>query len=96
MTSTARGSRADRAASGRAVRGVHPRCALGVLAAPSAERDPVALLEAQAATRVPELVPIRTARMAAGPFPFLRGSAVVMAADLAATPHSGLTVQPVR
>lgn len=59
--------------------------------APAPDRaDPVALLEAQAATRLPDLVPIRYARMQVSPFAFLRGSAVVMAADLARTPVSGI------
>jgi len=56
-------------------------------------QDPVAILEAQARTRLPDLVPIRYARMLASPFSFLRGSAAVMAADLARTPVTGLTVQ---
>ena len=56
--------------------------------------DPVAELLAQAANRVPELMPIRHGRMLASPFAFFRGAAAVMAADLAATPDSGLTVQP--
>jgi uncharacterized protein (DUF2252 family) len=55
--------------------------------------DPVAMLEAQAKTRLPNLVPIRYARMLASPFAFLRGSASVMAADLANTPVTGLSVQ---
>jgi uncharacterized protein (DUF2252 family) len=55
--------------------------------------DPIALLQEQAESRVPELVPIRHGRMLVGPFAFFRGAALVMAADLAATPHSGLTVQ---
>ena len=55
--------------------------------------DPVALLEEQAATRVPELVPIRHGRMAVSPFTFYRGAALPMAADLAATPASGVVVQ---
>jgi uncharacterized protein (DUF2252 family) len=50
------------------------------------------LLE-QAAARVPELVPIRHGRMLASPFAFFRGAAALMAADLAATPRSGLAVQ---
>jgi uncharacterized protein (DUF2252 family) len=53
----------------------------------------VAILERQAATRVPELVPIRYGRMATSPFAFFRGAAAVMAADLATTPASGLRVQ---
>jgi len=52
-------------------------------------RDPVALLETQAATRVPELVPIRYGRMAASEFPFFRGAALVMADDLSRSPSSG-------
>jgi uncharacterized protein (DUF2252 family) len=60
---------------------------------PGPDRDPIAILEAQERTRVPELVPIRHARMAASPFAFFRGAAAVMAADLAATPVSGLRVQ---
>ena len=47
----------------------------------TAARDPVALLEEQAATRVPELVPIRYGRMLSNPFTFLRGAARVMAVD---------------
>jgi uncharacterized protein (DUF2252 family) len=61
---------------------------------PSAQRlDPVAILERQAETRLPDLVPIRYARMLANPFAFLRGSAAVMSADLARTPITGLRVQ---
>ena len=56
-------------------------------------RDPVALLEEQAVTRVPELVPIRYGRMLVSPFTFYRGAALIMAADLARTPASGLTAQ---
>jgi uncharacterized protein (DUF2252 family) len=55
--------------------------------------DPLALLEEQATSRIPDLVPIRYGRMAAGPFPFLRGAALPMAADLASLPNTGLTVQ---
>jgi uncharacterized protein (DUF2252 family) len=53
----------------------------------------VALLEEQAASRVPMLVPIRYGRMLASPFTFYRGAALVMASDLAGTPVSGVTVQ---
>jgi uncharacterized protein (DUF2252 family) len=61
---------------------------------PAADRpDPVALLEEQATTRVPELVPIRYGRMAVSPFTFFRGAALPMAVDLAPTPTSGLMVQ---
>ena len=61
---------------------------------PAADRpDPIALLEEQAKTRVPELVPVRYGRMAVSPFTFFRGAALPMAADLAPTPTSGFTVQ---
>jgi len=62
--------------------------------APAVDRpDPVALLRAQAATRVQELVPIRYGRMLVSPFTFYRGAAAVMAADLAHTPDTGIVVQ---
>jgi uncharacterized protein (DUF2252 family) len=53
----------------------------------------VQLLEDQATTRVPELVPIRYGRMLVSAFTFYRGAAMIMASDLASTPRSGLTVQ---
>jgi uncharacterized protein (DUF2252 family) len=55
--------------------------------------DPVDLLEQQAVTRVPDLVPVRYGRMAVSPFTFYRGAALVMASDLASTPRTGITVQ---
>jgi uncharacterized protein (DUF2252 family) len=61
---------------------------------PGADRpDPVALLESQATTRVPELVPIRYGRMLVSPFTFFRGAALVMASDLSGLPRSGLNAQ---
>ena len=61
---------------------------------PAANRpDPVSLLERQATTRVPELVPIRYGRMLVSPFTFFRGAALIMASDLATTPRSGLNAQ---
>ncbi|HET6651377.1 MAG TPA: DUF2252 domain-containing protein [Nocardioides sp.] len=61
---------------------------------PSPDRpDPVQLLEEQARTRLPELVPLRYSRMLVSPFTFFRGAAYLMAADLADTPRTGLTVQ---
>ena len=61
---------------------------------PGADRfDPIALLEEQAVNRVPELVPIRYGRMLVSPFTFFRGAALIMAADLAPTPRSGVNVQ---
>jgi uncharacterized protein (DUF2252 family) len=61
---------------------------------PPADRpDPVDILQEQAKTRIPELVPIRYGRMADSAFAFYRGGAAIMASDLARTPRSGLTVQ---
>ncbi len=83
----------ERSARGRAARVETPRSSHGRWE-PAADRpDPVALLEGQAADRLPELVPIRHGRMAASPFAFYRGAALLMAADLATTPRSGITVQ---
>src|SRR4051794_25595752 len=86
-------SPADRAASGKAARKVVPRSAHAEWAASAARPDPVALLEEQAATRVPELVPIRYGRMLVSPLTFFRGAAAVMAADLATTRSAGQTAQ---
>ena len=78
---------------GKAARAIAPRTAHGEWA-PAADRpDPVGLLEEQAASRVPELVPIRYGRMLVSPFTFFRGAAYPMAADLAGEPRSGLEVQ---
>src|SRR5437764_11084417 len=60
---------------------------------PAKDRDPVALLESQGPSRVPELLPIRYGRMLVSPFSFYRGAALVMAHDLAGTPTSGITTQ---
>ena len=61
---------------------------------PAAHRpDPVELLEEQAQTRVPELVPIRYGRMLVSPFTFYRGAAYLMASDLASGPRTGLHTQ---
>jgi Uncharacterized protein conserved in bacteria (DUF2252) len=61
--------------------------------APVAGRDALTILELQATSRIPELVPVRYGRMLVSPFTFFRGAAAVMAADLAATPRSGLVTQ---
>jgi uncharacterized protein (DUF2252 family) len=55
--------------------------------------DPIALLEEQARTRVPQLVPIRYGRMLTSPFAFFRGGALIMASDLSRTATSGLRTQ---
>jgi uncharacterized protein (DUF2252 family) len=61
---------------------------------PAVDRpDPVALLEAQNATREADLVPVRHGRMMVSPFTFYRGAAKIMAADLKDTPDAGLNVQ---
>ncbi len=84
---------AQRAALGRAARAAVPRSAHAEWAAGTERADPVTLLRAQEATRVPELVPLRHERMLESPFTFYRGAAVIMAADLATVPSSGLRVQ---
>ena len=84
---------AERAARGKAARAVAPRSGHGEWEPASDRRDPVELLEEQAASRVPELVPIRYGRMLVSPFTFFRGAAYPMAADLADAPRTGLDVQ---
>ena len=84
---------AERAAAGKAARSAARRSSHAAWEPPDGRADPVAILERQARTRVPELVPIRYGRMAVSPFAFFRGAAAVMAADLATTPTSGLRVQ---
>jgi hypothetical protein len=83
----------ESAAEGKAARSAARRSSHAGFVAPPDREDPVAILEAQAESRVPDLVPIRYGRMAASPFAFFRGAAAVMAADLARTPISGLRVQ---
>jgi uncharacterized protein (DUF2252 family) len=83
----------ERVARGKAARAEVPRSRHAIFEPPSRRADPVKLLERQAKTRVPELVPIRYGRMLVSPFTFYRGAALIMASDLAATPRSGLTVQ---
>jgi uncharacterized protein (DUF2252 family) len=83
----------ESAERGRLARGSVPRSSHGEWAPAERRPDPVAVLAAQTASRVPELVPIRYGRMLVSPFTFYRGAAAVMAADLAATPDSGIIVQ---
>ncbi len=83
----------QREAKGNAARKHTPRSSHGSWQAPKDREDPVAILERQAESRVPELVPIRYGRMRVSPFTFFRGAAAIMAADLAPTPASGFTVQ---
>jgi uncharacterized protein (DUF2252 family) len=84
---------AERVARGKAARKEVPRSGHALFEPLSTRADPVELLERQAQTRVPELVPIRYGRMLVSPFTFYRGAALIMAHDLAATPRSGLNVQ---
>src|SRR6185312_5974620 len=83
----------DSAEAGLAARAATPPTAHAGLDLPSDRLDPVSVLERQAASRVPELVPVRHGRMLASPFTYFRGAAAAMAADLAATPDSGLQTQ---
>ena len=82
----------ERMALGKQLRATVPRRSHGEYA-PPAPRDPMSILEEQAKSRLKQLVPIRYARMLESSFAFLRGSAAVMAGDLAATPTTGITVQ---
>ena len=84
---------AERVARGKAARSEVPRADHAKFEPAPSRADPVALLERQAKTRVPELVPIRYGRMLVSPFTFYRGAALLMANDLASTPRSGLNVQ---
>ena len=83
-------SRSEMLAEGRAARQQVARKSLAQRA--SAQRDPVAILEEQNAEREQHLIPLRMERMLASPFAFFRGTAAIMAADLAQDPHSGLMV----
>ena len=83
----------DRLARGRTARGETPRSTHGRWEPAPDRPDPITLLQEQAASRVPQLVPIRYGRMLVSPFTFYRGAALIMASDLAATPRSGVTVQ---
>jgi uncharacterized protein (DUF2252 family) len=83
----------ERIARGKAARAEVPRSRHAEYEAPHDRPDPVDLLEEQARTRLPELVPIRYGRMLVSPFTFYRGAAKIMASDLAGTPRSGLGVQ---
>ena len=80
----------ESAERGRTARQAVPRSAHSEWA-PAVDRpDPVAVLAAQAASRVQELVPIRYGRMLVSPFTFYRGAAAVMAADVSLRTHADL------
>ena len=93
MTNESESLRLDQRAAGRRLRKVVNRSAHGSWEPAPDRPDPIAVLQAQDHTRVQDLVPIRYGRMSASPFAYFRGSAAVMAADLAVTPVSGITVQ---
>jgi uncharacterized protein (DUF2252 family) len=84
---------AESKAKGKDARAKVPRDSQADFAPWPGRPDPVALLEEQAKTRVPELVPIRYGRMLVSPFTFYRGAALIMASDLSTTPRSGLIAQ---
>lgn len=86
-------SRDERLAAGKSLRDKAPRTSHAAWLAPAKRRDPIDILEESNRDRLPELVPIRYGRMLRSPFTFLRGSAGLMAYDLATTPTTGLRVQ---
>ncbi len=90
---TSRLSPAERRVRGKAARALVPREKHAEWQPPAGRPDPVALLESQAASRVPDLIPVRYGRMMESPFTYYRGAALPMASDLAHTPSTGLIVQ---
>jgi uncharacterized protein (DUF2252 family) len=86
-------TREERLAAGRALRNKLPRTAHADWQTPSNRRDPIDLLIESGKNRLPQLIPIRYSRMLQSPFAFYRGAAIIMAADLANTPTSGIYVQ---
>ena len=84
---------ADRIEVGRRLRTTVSRASMAEYKPPARRKDPVAILEAQAKTRLQQLIPVRYARMLASPFAFLRGTAAIMAQDLGPSPVTGLQVQ---
>ncbi|WP_371501204.1 DUF2252 domain-containing protein [Kitasatospora sp. NBC_00374] len=83
----------ERADRGKAARRRVPRSSHAEYEPKKKRPDPVDLLEAQSAARLPELVPVRYGRMIESPFRFYRGAAAIMASDLADTPKSGIRTQ---
>jgi uncharacterized protein (DUF2252 family) len=86
-------SRDQRLAAGQALRERVPRSSHADWKPGAKRRDPIEILQESNRDRLPELVPIRHGRMLASAFTFLRGSAALMAHDLATTPSTGLRVQ---
>lgn len=93
MSDPAHRSHAEHEAVGKALRQTVLRYSHAKWRKPADRVDPIAFLQASDAERLPDLVPIRWGRMLASPFAFYRGSAGLMAADLAKTPSTGLRVQ---
>ena len=83
----------ERRAAGKALRDAVPRASHGKWTAPKNRRDPVDVLNESNEGRSAQFIPIRFGRMAKSPFNFFRGSAAIMAADLASTPQSGIRLQ---
>ena len=81
-------SRSERLADGKRLRTRLPREDQALWPAPGPQRDPLAILEQSDRGRLEHLMPIRYGRMLRSPFTFLRGSAALMAADLASLPHT--------
>ncbi|AJE21534.1 Hypothetical protein Achr_20840 [Azotobacter chroococcum NCIMB 8003] len=86
-------SRGERISAGQLLRDSVPRDSHAAWTLSTRHRDPIAILEKSNEDRLPELVPIRYGRMLRSPFTFLRGSAALMAHDLATTPSTGIRVQ---
>src|SRR5690349_19746561 len=84
----------ERMEAGKELRKIVSRVSQGDYKPAPDRTDPVAVLEEQAKSRLPNLIPIRYARMLTSPFAFLRGAAAIMAADLKANGKTtGITVQ---
>ena len=83
----------ERIAAGKALRDRIPREQHGQWNGSKGRADPIELLHRSDAGRMKKLIPIRYGRMLQSPFAFYRGSAGIMAADLARTPTTGLKVQ---
>ena len=83
----------ERRAAGLAAREACPIASLGAWEPRASSDSAIDLIEQQSATRDQSLVPLRSERMGVSPFTFYRGSAVIMAADLATMPVTGLEVQ---
>jgi uncharacterized protein (DUF2252 family) len=80
-------------ADSKTLRDAIPRSSFAQWTPPPTRRDPLDVLAEEESTRIPELLPLRHQRMLANPFAFYRGSAAIMAADLAPLPVTALHVQ---